>query len=117
METETKVRHTPGPWACRYTARQDGNGGGYRWTIHNAMASDLGDGQAIATIGYGTAETKEANARLIAAAPDLLEVAHQAKRLMLEIEANMDNGLPDDSEERELFDNARAAIAKATGTD
>jgi len=78
------AQHTPGPWTV-------GEGTGYR----NQIAIEP-------TIGcvYGAGENVKANARLVAAAPDLLEalkgVVRVADRKTVE------------------FDAARAAIAKAS---
>lgn len=80
--------HTPGPW----TVERDGPN--RRWLVN-------GDDFAVATCD-GAIRRQEADARLIAAAPDLLN----ALRDMLD-------GTGDITAER--VGRARAAIAKATG--
>lgn len=65
MNSEAKhtseARFTPGPWGCR-----EPNGSGMGWKIGPAWLGEK----------PGTEETK-ANARLIAAAPDLLAFAQE----------------------------------------
>jgi hypothetical protein len=89
------MKHTPGPW------RISG-------TMTKYIEASLGNGwtQEIATVGptehdNGYGEQHRANARLIAAAPDLLEA--------MELIAN--TGM----DAKQCRDTARAAIAKATG--
>lgn len=80
--------HTPGPWA-EFEPTD---------TLH-AVRSVLG--KIVADVGYsGTIEGDKANARLIAASPDLLEA--------LEVLLSNNSFLTGESI-------ARAAIAKATG--
>lgn len=89
-------KHTPGPW---------------QWTQHFDPTISIykdGFGQ-IARLYDSSAGTGKANARLIAAAPDLLEA--------LRICATQSTG-PDWTPEQALAfikQHARAAIAKATG--
>jgi hypothetical protein len=94
METRTKrVAHTPGPW--------------------NAVSSAglLRDVEAVGHIGVAgamgrTREEQEANARLIAAAPELLE----ALRLLCDLNPSQHH--IDEVARRHAI--ARAAIARAT---
>jgi hypothetical protein len=80
--------HTPGPWRELYTRVDDASG-------YQIAHLDL----------HGKSEgERDANRRLIAAAPDLL------KALRALVLADQEQGLDDT-----LFDAARAAIAKATG--
>ena len=95
-----KTKHTPGPWA--WESRRD-----------SSLKNLIGDGKIIARavdltdlINFG--ESREANARLIAAAPELLEALEVALETLLE--------------QPELVGDAdisirtiKAAIAKATG--
>lgn len=98
--------HTPGPWRAdildsygRFEIRQSDGGRMF------AQGRSWGDG--------ATAETQEANARLIAAAPDLLAA--------LEAMVIANHGLPANPAEevdlvcRAALEQARAAIARATG--
>jgi len=67
MEVNEEVKHTAGPWSVQF-ARRD--------TMHTIYGAS-GTGEAIGTVNGWRADAL-ANARLIAAAPDLLE-AGQAK--------------------------------------
>lgn len=104
--------HTPGPWTAKFGP---GAGGGYQGV-------DGPKGERVALCDEDTRMgvfTREANARLIAAAPDLLE----ALRSLLSASADAIRYVPaDGSEERDLCDAAgdamifaRAAIARAEG--
>lgn len=90
MNTTTK--HSPGPWTCFKRS------GGF-----SIESPGL---HAVASINWIMAkrDCAEANARLIAAAPDLLEALRAAADYMGEM------GHP-----VELLEQARAAIAKAEG--
>lgn len=91
------MQHTPGPWTHEPYAYQQG-------ALDQALIRDGAENQvAIST---------EANARLIAAAPELLE----ALQFALEIfEAEPVDVAPESIEE--IIDQARAAINKALGTE
>jgi hypothetical protein len=89
-----KAKYTAGPWTTGRSILD-------RWRIEE----DNCDGKAIAT---GIAN--EANARLIAAAPDLLE-ALMAALERIPNEHDFDHTPSDDA----VRDQARAAVAKATG--
>lgn len=71
MKTQTNQTHTPGPWSIPEVKPYDATpfpvsgGSGFRIAWANPHATSWGDGKA------------EANARLIAAAPELLEFAKQ----------------------------------------
>lgn len=89
--------HTPGPWTISTSSPVD-----YALSIHGAPLKQSGGFPVVADILERTTDgTHEANARLIAAAPDLLE----ALRAVVSVA---------DRATRE-FDLARSAIAKATG--
>lgn len=61
----TKAKHTPGPWSSLVYARTA--------AVHG------GDGARVAVVyGGGDGDTAEANANLIAAAPDMLEALVEA---------------------------------------
>lgn len=88
--------HTPGPW---FVAETDDNEG-YPETVIRAM-----DGVAGVSVAVDFPKIfgmRDANARLIAAAPDLLE----ALRAVVSVA----------DRKTDEFDLAHAAIAKATGT-
>lgn len=95
-------KHTPGPWRVTEGRRID-SGRGYSTAIADVWAHGEGADDAPST---GEAE---ANARLLAAAPDLLEACKEAVAV-----ANMsdeDKPTLDDIDWARL----RAAIAKAEG--
>ena len=89
------VKHTPGPW----TARRVHTGG---FDIFDERGRDV-----VTVYGGGVeTESREANARLIAAAPDLLEALSRA--------VHSYDGVPP-RHHPAWFDEARAAIARARG--
>ena len=84
------MKHTPGPW------NYDRSGYSLYVNSGRELVTALSmDGKRL--------ETSEANARLIAAAPDLLALAERIARL------------PEHGHYLALIDEARAAISKATG--
>jgi hypothetical protein len=98
------MKHTPGPWTVGETRHYKHSGGvdGTEVAVHYGPAGNRGNCIAFAH-GHGASGDAEADARLIAAAPDLLE---QLSRIVAMI----------DPEGRDVnFDHARDAIAKATG--
>jgi hypothetical protein len=102
------MTHTPGPW-------HNGNVLGNWWKIYDengcfiASANDPSPAPNHKADGFDIAH---ANARLIAAAPDLLEALD---RLVWECDTN--NGYDSNLEgsEHDAIEAARAAIAKAKG--
>lgn len=97
------TKHTPGPWRIHKYSTD---------LIKDAERIVGADGSSVVMDVYGkTLENADANAQLIAAAPDLLEVA---ERLM-----NLDSFISMHVSFREPWENiikvARAAIAKARG--
>lgn len=90
MTTKT-AQHTPGPWAA--TKKEIGD-----FYIEGAAEEDIAN-----VYGWSGAKAEcEANARLIAAAPEMFEALKKAADYMGEM------GHPDD-----LLAEARAALAKA----
>lgn len=89
------MTHTPGPW---FVAETDDNEG-YPETVIRAMGGVAG--VSVAVDFPKIFGMRDANARLIAAAPDLLE----ALRAVVSVA----------DRETDEFDLAHAAIAKATG--
>jgi len=102
------TEHTPGPW---HAWAKDG------WHVSDGAdrIADLAelDDQCF---GYDEAiELEEANAHLIAAAPELLEACQAlVKMIDYAVEAGMNGSI---SNQCITTDRARAAIAKATVTD
>jgi DUF1680 family protein len=89
-------KHTPGPWAYAGYARS------MAFRVTKTPEDATGDVcNVLAGLAAKTNEEVEANARLIAAAPDLLEALMHCAT--------------DEGPEQEWLDRARAAIAKATG--
>jgi hypothetical protein len=99
--TPAKAGPTPGPWAVV----------GDRETFLRVVQSGTGGLICDIESTFGYAKGDEANARLIAAAPDLLVVAELALAYMLAIEQN--DILAED--EQQILDTARAALRKARG--
>lgn len=68
------MKHTPGPWSVR-------NKGGRESVISNPAGNEATNGTFIAdcmvSSAYRTIEETKANAKLIAAAPELLEAARK----------------------------------------
>jgi len=86
----TDNQHTPGPWRAK----------------GHCIETEEYSFNWVASVQTSNVPEWEANARLIAAAPELLD----ALQSILDIEPS---GLS--NEERQLYALARAAIAKATG--
>ena len=88
----TQIKHTPGPWAH---INPDG------FTVrHPQVYSDTGPVCNATWLGDVRIDELRANARLISAAPELLEALQEAALWV----------------DGELKTKVRAAIAKATGT-
>lgn len=109
----SKMAHTPGPWeVVNNPPNEDGS----------TATSIYGSDQYVADVYCGYAGSRNmpnaeaaANARLIAAAPDLLVALEQ---LVSDYERGIHvefGGSPWLKEKLEELDYARAAIAKATG--
>lgn len=107
------TKHTPGPW--KKAERLNGP-----WWHISAESSGLGPGQgrqAVACVhgeskrgAKALAEMFEANARLIAAAPDLLEALQDVDALWMHHSVAHSDGKISPLHEKVI-----AAIAKATG--
>lgn len=95
-------KHTPGPWVAHDGTQH----GGRRWGCWDVFADDK-PGTYVAGVNRDNPDD-EANARLIAAAPELLKAAERAERMLAEVTpANSYAGSP--------LAELRTAIAKATG--
>ena len=95
--------HTPGPWEAKH---REGTDGDYRTEVFSAKHGGIATCDwTPKNLGNGvTATYREANARLIAAAPDLLAALQAiAKTECASLALEYVQGI------------ARAAIAKATG--
>lgn len=98
-------KHTPGPWMVRATK-------GAGWPTQVGYAIDFNaDQEQVVDFVY-----EEADARLIAAAPELLEALEYALPYLEACVPRPRNGInADGSVDVNCVDRARAAIAKATG--
>lgn len=100
------TKHTPGPWATA-----GGSTGRYRTpTIEVRALTGGGVSQCIATVT--SIAVGQANARLIAAAPELLEALRAARDYLSCIPESAAGG---DDEAARLARLASSAIRKATG--
>lgn len=97
-------KHTPGPWEVRDSV--DVYSGGRH-------VCDCSGADSVLHVGLENA----ANARLIAAAPDLLEALDDVTAALESVLAHFEGEMsPHDSAQRRLMCNAaRAAISRATG--
>ena len=86
--------HSPGPWIAVHCADDGGE-----FSIHAANGIHV-------ALSIGGTKSEAANARLIAAAPELLEALRGLMKL--DEELSSEGAI-------EALDKARAAIAKATG--
>lgn len=121
MKTETKA-HTPGPWIVQSSTPTDSghdhhaiiadHGGDNRLPDHPVVASVI---PYVSTDGARRAQ--EANARLIAAAPELLEACEEITALASDSDAGHIGFADALALIRALSEEARAAIAKARGED
>lgn len=113
----TKVTHTPGPWSVGYTRRSRLHaslGDSFETAIHVGTPTNRGNCLAIVYIGGDGAldnsrEAVEANARLIAAAPELLAALRECYAIV----ALQNGNLHDDI--NQIMNRARAAIASYEG--
>jgi hypothetical protein len=99
--------HTPGPWAVQV----DQDGEVVVWT----RQSHIGTLATVHADDINGSWPVEANARLIAAAPDLLQHLEAMVAHYVQLAGSGDCGLWDPENEVEVTA-ARAAIARATGT-
>lgn len=92
--------HTPGPWTAHEETK-------YR----RAEVTHNERGDPIAEVFGPSADQRQANARLIAAAPEMLTALRDAENWLGELDAGPDTGA------QALIAELRAAIAKAEGRD
>ena len=107
---QTAASHTSGPWRV-YNPSRSGH-------YSSARVTSEADGHDVAALipNGKNSERYEANLRLIAAAPDLLAALRTAHdRLASVIEADTDDGKPEDEAMIHAWRKAREAITKATG--
>ncbi|MBW3095668.1 hypothetical protein [Pseudohoeflea coraliihabitans] len=109
----TESKHTPGPWGAERAAFPVFEAYDF------AIRASVGHGPVVIGEAFGRATQTvylpaEANARLIAAAPDLLEALEGLLAKYTELVSSGDCGSWDPEKESEVIA-ARAAIAKAKG--
>jgi hypothetical protein len=98
---DTAVKHTPGPWEFYPASKMHPPGSDHNY---GRIVWACGRGEVAQTPGLYNDAEDDANARLIAAAPDLLEAL-----------CNVLSYVPHGDMPVTIYDNARAAIAKAEG--
>lgn len=105
MSTSTKASHTPGPWSVDVANREIGTGRRWLYAIEQAH-SDLSPQTTI---------EHDANARLIAAAPEMLEALEgiAKKAAWLSHEAELQGHDLESADANEIVHLASAAISKA----
>lgn len=102
------MAHTPGPWrANRFSITAAGSVDTYSGTVWGciAYAEELYDNSDLEGRQWSTSGDREANARLIAASPDMLEALEALAEEVEEYELGNPN----------VLRKARAAVAKARG--
>lgn len=106
----SEAKHTPGPWTVERLSSEYGS---YRigpaWKRHRAMLIPVAIDKRVDR-SHGAMEHGEhdANARVIAAAPDLLEAAKGLLACLADDERDATHGT-------QAHESLRAAIAKAEG--
>lgn len=93
MNLDQFTGHTAGPWSSFET--DSGNG---RFTVERLGSNHLIPSRKIAVVNADKGNG-DANARLIAAAPDLLEYARKLKEALEECEAYFDNRADADADQ------------------
>lgn len=113
----SETKHTPGPWAYRPQKYDDWGyvrgpeqDDGFQPFICQAKDMRAMDDDVLNEHRRNGTDPWEANARLIAAAPDLLAASESMERALLQM---MDD--PSQADEMPVVVKARAAIAKARG--
>jgi hypothetical protein len=100
-----KTKHTPGPWSHRYLTK-------YGFIIENEDKGQMQFGKLADIMPRGGGES-QANAALIAAAPDMLQALISAEAWVL-----LQKDIPGCSPASEaMLKIIRAAIQKATGAE
>jgi hypothetical protein len=109
------AKHASGPWRTsdsgEWTANHDGLGS----SCYQGIKDELGNVVALAVAhdpNHFSDPDTQANARLIAAAPCLLDALQELTQIASVLEATC---LGDSRAKKNRMDRARAAIAKATG--
>jgi hypothetical protein len=96
------AKHTPGPWVVRGADT-------YRWQIEHGDVKAATVVARVTTPRKGGTDASDANAHLIAAAPDMLDVLESILCDSYICDAIRESG------NRGVIDDVRAAIKKARG--
>lgn len=110
------AKHTPAPWQVSHGGH--GSPAGFVIDEYFVLSRSVADDVAIAAdiVDPATGIPSEANARLIAAAPELLDALVEATACgMVPISSAKEGGASTHSRQVRCADMIRAAIAKATG--
>jgi hypothetical protein len=105
----TTAKHTPGPWSASEGFPSD------MWHVdmpNRAFVINVSRADADPSM---VVEEVQANARLIAAAPDLLEALRDTLRDLVTVAGLPDKGKGRTAAQQAALDKARDAIRKATG--
>lgn len=105
------MSHTPGPWHVR-----GGVSGVYSADIVGPNQEDIGYANPSDGADDAHVYPVEANARLMAAAPELLEAALYAYQSLRAYQEHLDAGQYNTVEEKDTIDLLRDAIKKAGAT-
>lgn len=105
------IKHTPGPW---FAEANDSY-----WEVNPLNGGEDGTPFSVANVccsapGFRDGGLQEANARLIAAAPELLQSLNEILSLYVSLVESGDAGFWNAEQEQEVIF-ARSVIAKATG--
>ena len=103
----SEAKHTPGPWEFGPSHSSTGLAG----QLVVRPAGEFPHGEWVADVGSMYDDHRVANARLIAAAPELLEALKEVTMVLDRI-FDVEDRTP---EPNSISGRARAAIAKATG--
>jgi len=97
------AKHTPGPWIAHYCPEDGGE-----YSIHASNGIHV-------ALSIGGTKSEAANARLIAAAPELLEALQEAENALADYIPTIERTGASLNYGHSVLKKARAAIAKATG--
>jgi hypothetical protein len=115
----TSDKHTLGPWTVEEQDDLDVEGNGYKWAVAGNKGTGLLLNDGSRYVQNPAYANSEANANLIAAAPDLLAALQQLMEWEGGDAVNGDAGYypEDDTQQRanEVWQDAFDAIAKAKG--
>lgn len=109
------TKHTPGPWTV--TESSDWTGmSGVSLGIDDAAGQDGERDYHLATVVHGDPDELAANARLIASAPELMQALQEAENALDDYVERLEKLGGQMNYGRKVLMQARAAIAKATGS-